>query len=360
MPAAKTKKVNKTSKVTKKTTKSRSTAKHAPVQLSWKRVAAIVLVPFLAVATLAIGMTVSYATTQQVVTYDALSDYIPDSTTGTYFEAQHISEFGSQVRLAGTERNNTTITVVMNSMACQSGSMTGSCTTTAGATFNHPVTLNVYRVGPDNAVGSRIASVTRNVTVPYRPSADGCGGVAYAWSNKETATCHTVKSFAVDFDVVPVEKADGDISAGTPIPMPDNVIVTVSFNTQHEGYAPMGAAGPYNYLGVGGASAPSVGEILPGGADAYVTYSPEGQYCFESGNGDGTLKLDPFSMCWGGNLLAFKVASSSTSTTTPPAVPSAPTLPKTADECKKDNWKTFTYKFKNQGDCVSYTENGKL
>ena len=38
----------------------------------------------------------------------------------------------------------------------------------------------------------------------------------------------------------------------------------------------------------------------------------------------------------------------------------AGTAPANADACKKDGWKTYTIRsFKNQGDCVSYTQSGK-
>ena len=42
------------------------------------------------------------------------------------------------------------------------------------------------------------------------------------------------------------------------------------------------------------------------------------------------------------------------------ATPALVGPPTGKDQCKKDGWKTFNNPtFKNQGDCVSYTNNGK-
>jgi hypothetical protein len=56
------------------------------------------------------------------------------------------------------------------------------------------------------------------------------------------------------------------------------------------------------------------------------------------------------------NLQAIPTSPSPTpspSGTPTPSPTTKPTLPDTKDQCKNDGWKQFTFKFKNQGDCVS-------
>ncbi|MBC7764567.1 hypothetical protein H7Y29_02540 [Microbacteriaceae bacterium] len=341
MPAAKTKN-KKISKIAKTTKKSRSTHASHP-GLSWKKVAAIVFVPLFAIVGLAVGLKVSYATTQQV-TYNSMVSPMAEDVYGINFEDRHISELGSQVGLAGTDRMNSNVTFLMTSAACQNGTWNSGCSTAAGSTFTHPVTLNAYNVNPDNTVGDRFATVTKTFTMPYRPSSDGCGGGNTTWTGTDTQ-CHTSKAFTIDFSL-----------AG--ITLPNNVIFGIAFNTEHEGLLPKGTPGPYNYLGVGTSGAPSVGVSLPGASDAYVAYSPAGTYC-DGTPGTDTFHLDPFSFCWAGVLPSFKVSSDSVTTTPPPVIPPAPTTPKIADECKDDGWKIFTSKYKNQGQCVSAASTSK-
>ena len=61
----------------------------------------------------------------------------------------------------------------MSSFGCESGTWNGSdCVTTPGATFSHPITLNIYNVGPSNSVGSLLGTRTQTFNIPFRPSAD--------------------------------------------------------------------------------------------------------------------------------------------------------------------------------------------
>jgi hypothetical protein len=362
MPVAKqkAKKVSKTAKTTKKT-RSTKVVKAAHHSLSWKKVAAIVFLPLFAVALFAIGTAVSYAATQTVVTYNTIPEGDVGIIRGTTFEDYRINEFGSKIALASTERNNTNITVQMTSNACETGAIsTSNCSSTPGSHFTHPVTLNVYKAGPDNTVGDRIATVTKAVDVPYRPAGTYCDGFTQSTWGDADGVCRDAQVFSVDFHVDPVEKTEGQVGAGTTIPMPDTVIVTVSFYTQSNttpGTAAdstnpfSGKPGPYNYLGVSATGAPAPGTSLPTASDAYVTQTPEVTNC-QGESGTGELRLDG-QECWVGVLPGLRVSSSAADTTPPPVIPPSPTLPKTADECKKDGWKTFTAKFKNQGDCVS-------
>jgi hypothetical protein len=342
MPVAKPKNktISKTAKTTKKARSTKATQHHG---LSWKKIAAIVFVPVFAITALAVGLKVSYATTQ-AVTYNSIVEPISDDTPLVNFESRHIAEFGSQVSLAGTDRLNSNVTILMNSMACQTGTWQSGCVTaTPGASFSHPMTLRVYNVDPTkpDSIGDLVTSVEKTFAVPFRPTSDGCNGTNTMWTDAD-GNCHASKSFTVDFSLGSVK-------------LPDNAIVTIAYNTTHEGLEPLGGTGgPYDYLAVAGVSAPSVGTILPGSGDAYVSYSPAAgtAYCDQSA-GTTTLRLDPFGFCWYGSVLGLRITSDSVTTPPPVVVPPAPDKPKTADDCKKDNWKVYTPAFKNQGQCVS-------
>src|SRR6185295_20287309 len=88
--------------------------------------------------------------------YNNIPNPLPGNLSSWGFEATGTSEFGDRVTFAAaTPRNLTTVTVTMSSWGCQTGTWNGSnCATTPGATFSHPITLNIYNVGPLNTVGT--------------------------------------------------------------------------------------------------------------------------------------------------------------------------------------------------------------
>jgi hypothetical protein len=282
------------------------------------------LVPVIAAFALVVSTGVSYAATPTVV-YNNIPNPQPANVVSLGFEATSTSEFGGQVGLASSERINPSVTVSMSSWACQTGTNTATCTTVPGATFNQDVTLNVYNVNADNSVGSVVVSKTMNFAMPYRPSADGCGGSTTAWTGPDRG-CYNGKAFPITFDLNAT--------------LPDKVIIGVAYNTSHYGAQPTGVAGPYDSLNVGLAGSPTVGTALPSEQDAYLNSSWSGAYCDTNTTDKGHLRLD--AGCWGGYLPAFKVTASGVT-------------PTNKDQCKKDGWKSFGTMFKNQGDCVSST-----
>ena len=119
--------------------------------------------------------------------YDSTIGPSPGSVDSQSFAAgpYDLSEFGNQIAFGGTSRILDNVVVQLDSWGCQSGqwngtfaytpasqSLTDPCSTTPGATFTEPVTLNVYNVGAGNAVGSLIATETQTFAIPYMPSAD--------------------------------------------------------------------------------------------------------------------------------------------------------------------------------------------
>ncbi len=213
------------------------------------------------------------------------------------FEAQSTSEFGDEVKLAGTAgRTLDSLTVLFASYACETGHwFDGACATTPGDSFTHPVTANIYSViacaSPPNTPcpGQLLATVTQTLKIPYRPSADNvnCTGAdAGKWFNTVAGQCKNQVSGLRTFDFTALN-----------VTLPDSVIWTVAFNTTHYGAPPIGelttcfnapppAGGcPYDSFNVGTSTftgAPYVGtDIDPNGA--FISSNLAADYCDNSG-----------------------------------------------------------------------------
>src|SRR5881392_4446377 len=134
---------------------------------------------------------------------------IPNTLAGNYpsqpFEAQSASEFGDRLAFTGVARKLTTVTVTMSSWGCQSGHWySGDCVTPSGATFTHPITINVYAVGSGNQPGALLATKTQAVAIPYRPSADlvNCtGGDAGKWYSAGENHCYNGYAANITIDL---------------------------------------------------------------------------------------------------------------------------------------------------------------
>jgi hypothetical protein len=186
----------------------------------------------LAVATLlcgaALSATAAAAGAAEVV-YSNLPSPLPKSVASVGFEATSTSEFGGLVKFGGTARSNPKITVVMDSWACQTGEWNAyNCKTNGGARFSVPITFNVYEAGPGNSVGQKIAAASKVFKIPYRPSANTskCTGANTGlwYSGGECVTSKSVKV------TIPIKVAK----------LPEEAIVSVSYNTSHHGYTPTG------------------------------------------------------------------------------------------------------------------------
>jgi hypothetical protein len=236
---------------------------------------------------------------------------IPNPTAGNYpsqaFEAQSASEFGGQVQFAGTARSNPTITVLMSSWGCESGSwFNHDCLTTPGAKFSEPITLNIYNVGAGNSVGSLVATSTQTFNIPYRPSADNTnctGAQAGEWYSATDNSCYNGFATPIAFNL-----------PGTTLP--NNAIISVAYNTTHYGYNPIGestacygtsAGCGYDSLNVALTYPPSTGSV-PNPTDAYLNSTWTGAYCDSGVSGTGTFRLD--SGCWTGFQPAIQVTAS--------------------------------------------------
>src|SRR5262245_6202114 len=133
------------------------------------------------------------------------------------------------------------MSVVFSSWASQSGAWnTGDAVTTPGATFDVPITFNIYAVKADGTPGTRLATKTQTVAMAYRPSAsDLCTGVdAGKWYNAKDGKCY---NGMIQLVTMPMPS----------VTLPDQVIWTVQYNTSHYGPNPTGVAGPSDSLNVG-------------------------------------------------------------------------------------------------------------
>ena len=304
----------------------------------------------LALATsLAIGITMSALTTANaappaVVVYDSIGSAVPGNVPSQPFQAQQTSEFGDRVVLAAGPRNLTSVTVLMSSWGCQRGSWNlGDCLTAPAATFSHPLTLTIYN--PPSVglgVGTTIVSSTQTFNIPFRPSADSrcIGADAGKWS--DGTTCFNGFATPVTFTF------DGSVV------LPNDVIWGISFNTSGFGASPLGYGTAcatalegcgYDALNVGlsGAATAIVGTDLASNG-VYWDTDTASLYCDGGTAGVGTFRSD--GPCWTGFRPMARIATSD-----PDVAP-----PTNKDQCKKDGWKTFNNpSFKNQGDCVSFS-----
>lgn len=186
------------------------------------------------------------------VIYDAISPVLPSNYASLGYEATSTSALGDKITFAaGTSRNLKQVAVTLSSWACESGDWTTQCVTTPGATFTHPLTFNIYSVAADGTVGTLLGSRTQTFTIPYRPSADPTCAGGQAWRDTD-GVCWNGYNYVVVFDF-------------TGVTVPDTIIYSVAYDTQHYGASPTGVNGAYNSLNVGlndETSAPYVGTDL--------------------------------------------------------------------------------------------------
>jgi hypothetical protein len=174
------------------------------------------------------------------VIYSAIPVPLPGNVPSLGFECCQTAEFGNHVQFVpGTGRNLATVTVVLSSQRCQNGQSPpgGICTTTPGATFSEPVTINLYNVAGAvgaPALGALIATKTITFNIPFRPSEDDVhctGGSLGRWFSTADNACYTGLAIPETFDFT-----------GQGIVLPEQVIWGVAYNTTHSGYHPYGTA----------------------------------------------------------------------------------------------------------------------
>jgi hypothetical protein len=204
---------------------------------------------FLLVSSTAVGF--ASAQEETVVVYDSVGPDLLPNYPSQPFQAEQVNEFGDMVTLAAGPRELAKVSVVVSSQACESGSGTAQCTTSTATptpTFTIPMTLKVYNAAGTTAtptVGSEIASVTRDVTLPHRPSADpDCTGSEAGFWQDELDDCYSGVAVVVDFE----------FPSGTTVP--DTLIWAISYNSETAGYNPTGTDGHHDFVNVATQSLP--------------------------------------------------------------------------------------------------------
>lgn len=153
--------------------------------------------------------------------YDNVPSPLPGNFASIGFAATSSTQFGGEVELAGTPRPKSMVAVqvVMSDWACESGSWSAEdCSSPKHKSFREPITVSLYEVGN---LASPIATKTKNVKVPFRPSAEPahCSGeFAGTWYDEASKECFN--GFAFPFTAKMKVKG-----------LPSKLIVTVSYPT---------------------------------------------------------------------------------------------------------------------------------
>ncbi|WP_062287192.1 hypothetical protein [Demequina phytophila] len=191
--------------------------------------------------------------------YEFADDQYTDPGGHLNLQTRSIAEMGDRIALAGEARTLDTVQVTLQSFACQSGTWNNeNCTTTSGATFSHPITVNIYAVAAGGSVGAKLATLTRQVNVRYRPSAQPGTCVdnpdtevfieSAWWYDAARGRCVANYVQTVTFDL-----------HNQGVVLPDQVIATVKFPTSRFGSG-LAIGGPYDSLDVSLAdAAPTTG-----------------------------------------------------------------------------------------------------
>jgi hypothetical protein len=240
------------------------------------------------------------------IVYDSTVSPLPGNLPSVGFEATQASEIGNQVSLSAAANKVNNVVVTMSSWACQNGAWNNgfgtanACATTPGATFTEPVTLNIYSVGANNAVGGLLATDTQTFAIPYRPSssdptghsAQGCTVNGGQWYNPSDNTCDNGLATNISFDL-----------SGQNVVLPSTVIYGIAYNTSDYGATPYGdstachatvAGCGYDSLNVGLSQDPtnvSVGSD-PNPGTLYWNTQTAGNYCDGGAGGTGTFRID--------------------------------------------------------------------
>lgn len=305
-----------------------------------------VSIMFFALLLIFVGTSQSFA--QGLPIYNNLPNPLPGNVDSWGFEPTTASEFGDRIGFApATGRSLTTVTVTLSNFGCQAGHwFSADCFTLPGATFSHPIKLNIYNVVAGNQVGSLIGSVSQTFAIPFRPSADflNCTGANIGkWYDAASNTCFNGRASNITFNL-------GGLT------VPNQVIFGIAYNTTHYGYTPIGE-GAACYTGPGGCGYDSMNVGLTNPAvDNTVGSNPAPNDAYQytitgscTGGAVIPFGLDAGAGCWTG----FK-----------PAVRfNAANVALTKDDCKNGSWQTHTtasgQSFPNQGQCIQYVNTGK-
>src|SRR4051794_15144852 len=192
--------------------------------------------------------------------YNNVPGTLPGNFASIGLEATSSSEFGGEIELAGKARSKPTLTVVMSSWACETGSIgTGDCKRSVKSHgFKIPVTVRVYNVG--ELEEGPIAERTKTIKMAYRPSSDPEKCNTETWYDAADEACYHGFAFPISIKLGKLKR------------MPRRSVITVSY--PH-------SSGPAQSLNVS-VSEPSEGTLSLGAQPVeewFVNSTWSGMYC---------------------------------------------------------------------------------
>lgn len=248
--------------------------------------------------------------------YRNIPSTLPGNVVSEAFEATSTSEFGDMIQLGGSERSSAKlpVTVVMSIWACETGG-SADCATTPGATWNQPLTLKLYSVkdvGGTPTVDAVLLTKSQTFALPFRPSRDTTGHCDasgfYPWYSTAEKKCRNGLARAITF------------ALPSGVTLPEQLIWSISFNTTHYGYTPIGGkGGPYDSLNVGADTleTPSVGkDVQPAGVFQNSHWA--GAYGDKGSGGIDTFRYDPTGWTDNAPLVCFGYCPISSAATPTP------------------------------------------
>ncbi|HEY2639685.1 MAG TPA: hypothetical protein VGI66_07335 [Streptosporangiaceae bacterium] len=237
-----------------------------------------------------------------VIYNSVVASPLPGNVPSVGAEAYSFNEFGNEVKFSGTSTNRslTNVVVEMSSWGCVTGHWySGDCATPPGATFDEPITFNVYGPSTNGRPGALIASATQTFAIPYRPSASPkCGAGDGRWYDSKLRACFNGLATTINFSF-------------SGVTLPDQVVYGITYNTSHYGYHPVGQstacyASPggcgYDSLNIALSQDPGDvavgGDTNPGTVWQYSNYGSD--YCDGGTAGTGVFRLDSpgVASCW--------------------------------------------------------------
>ena len=221
------------------------------------------------------------------IIFNSVPSPLPPNVASEGPEAYAYREIGDAIVFPqGTGGTLTSVTVVMSSWGCASGTWftPGTCVTNPkGATFSQPITMNIYAVDNTNPAkpkaGALLATVAQTFDIPYRPSSDTVHCDGTAWFNPKDGQCYHGLAKAITFDF-----------AGKHLSLPSQILVGIAFNSTHYGPSPLGESKacfhtpqgcPYDSLNVS-----TDGDVFFGSGTASSVRDPNGiffNYVINSG-----------------------------------------------------------------------------
>ena len=179
--------------------------------------------------------------------YSSLISPLPGNIPSLGVESYYFDELGNEVNLASSGTLSSVV-VTMSSFTCETGSGT-TCVTTPGATYPVPITFTIYGAGPGNTLGSEIASDTQTFDIPYRPSANSTYCTGGEWFDTATEGCYNGFATNITFDA-------SNFSPANPT-LPGTLIYGIAYDTQTNGYSPVGSPVPQDGLNIGMSTDPT-------------------------------------------------------------------------------------------------------